>query len=87
MHISIFDEYKGVEGTFSLSCINNGPAIFQRVMNHVLWGLDCADSDVYIADIIVGSSGDTEEEVLPSQSPDVPAVLGEQRRKGVGCFA
>ena len=37
--------------------IKNGPAMFQRVMDHVLQGLDCAD--VYIDDITIGSSGDT----------------------------
>ena len=42
--------------------IKNGPAIFQRVMDHVLQGSDCAD--VYIEDIIIGSSGDTEQELL-----------------------
>ena len=36
--------------------IKNGPAMFQRVMDHVLQGLDCAD--VYIDDIIIGSSGE-----------------------------
>ena len=42
--------------------IKKGPAIFQRVMDHVLQGLDCGD--VYIDDIIFGSSGETEEELL-----------------------
>ena len=37
--------------------IKNGPAIFERVMDHVLQGLDCAD--IYIDDIIIGSSGAT----------------------------
>ena len=53
--------------------IKNGPAIFQRVMDHVLQGLDCAD--VYIDDIIIGSSGATEEELLANHDRDVRAVL------------
>ena len=53
--------------------IKNGPAIFQRVMDHVLQGLDCAD--VYIDDIIIGSSGATEEELLADQDRDMRAVL------------
>ena len=51
--------------------IKNGPAIFQRVMDHVLQGLDCAD--VYIDDIIMGSSGETEEELLANHDRDVRA--------------
>ena len=52
--------------------IKNGPAIFQRVMDHVLQGLDCAD--VYINDIIIGSSGATEEGVLANHDREVRAV-------------
>ena len=59
--------------------IKNGPAIFQRVMDHVLQGLDCAD--VYIDDIIIGSSGDTEEELFANHDRDVRAVLDRLRRK------
>ena len=58
--------------------IKNGPAIFQRVMDHVLQGLDCAD--VYIDDSIIGSSGDTEEELLACHNRDVRAVLDTLRR-------
>ena len=39
----------------------NGTAIFQRVMDHVLQGLGSAD--VYINDINICTSGDTEEEL------------------------
>ena len=53
--------------------IKNGPAIFERVMDHVLQGLDCAD--VYIDDIISGSSGATEEELLANHNRHVCAVL------------
>ena len=59
--------------------IKNGPAIFQRVMDHVLQGLDCAD--VYIDDIIIGSSGATEEELLANHDRDVRAVLDRLRKE------
>ena len=57
----------------------NGPPIFQRVMDHVLQGFDCAD--VYIDDIIIGSSGDTEEELLANHDCDVRAVLDRLRKE------
>ena len=59
--------------------LKNGPVIFQGVMDHVLQGLDCAD--VYIDDIIIGSSGDTEEELLSSHDRDVRAVLARLRKE------
>ena len=59
--------------------IKNGPRIFQRVMDHVLQGLDCAD--VYSDDIIIGSSGDTEEGVLANHDRDVRAVLDRLRKE------
>ena len=59
--------------------IKNGPAIFQRVLDHVLQGLDCAD--VYIDDIFIGSSGDTEEELLANHDRDVRAVLERLRQE------
>ena len=59
--------------------IKNGPAIFQRVMDHVLQGLDCAD--VYIDDIIIGSSGATKEELLANHDRDVRAVLDRLRKE------
>ena len=59
--------------------IKNGPAIFQRVMDHVLQGLDCAD--VYIDDIIIGSSDATEEELLANHDRDVRAVLDRLRKE------
>ena len=59
--------------------IKNGPAIFQRVMDHVLQGLDRAD--VYIDDIIIGSSGATEEEQLADHNRDMRTVLDSLRKK------
>ena len=59
--------------------IKNGPAIFQRVMDDILQGLDCAD--VYVDDIIIGSSGDAEEELLANHDRDVRAVLDGLRKE------
>ena len=59
--------------------IKNGPAIFQRVMDHVLQGLDYVD--VYIDDIFIGSSGATEEELLANHDRDVRAVLDRLRKE------
>ena len=59
--------------------INNGPAIFQQVMDRVLQGCDCVD--VYIDDIIIVFSGDTEEELLANHDRDVHAVLDRLRRE------
>ena len=57
----------------------NAPAIFQRVMDHVLQGLDCAD--VHVDGIIVGSSGETEGELLANHDHDVRAVLDRLRKE------
>ena len=65
--------------------IKNGPAIFQRVMAHVLQGLDCAD--VYIDDIIFRSSGDSEEELLASHDRDVPVLDRLRREELVASFS
>ena len=59
--------------------IKNGPAIFQRVIDHVLQGLNCAD--VYTDDIVISSSGDTEEELLANNDRDVRAVLDRLRKE------
>ena len=59
--------------------IKNGPAISQRVMDHVLQGLDCAD--VYIDDIIIGSSGATNKELLANHDATcVPCWIGYKKR-------
>ena len=50
------------------------PAFFQLVMDNILQGLDCAD--VYIDDIIIGSSGETEEELLANHDRNVPCWIG-----------
>ena len=59
--------------------IKHGPANFQQVMDHVLQGLDCAD--IYIDDIIIGSSGETEEELLASHERNVRAVVDRLRKE------
>ena len=59
--------------------IKNRPRIFERVMDHVLQGLDCAD--VYIDDIIIGCSGDTDKELLDNQNRDVGTGLDRLRRE------
>ena len=59
--------------------IKNGPPIFQRVMNHVLRGLNCAD--VYIDDVIIGSCEDTEEDLLANHDHHVCPVLDTLRRE------
>ena len=59
--------------------IKNGPAIFKGVMDHVLQGFNCAD--VYIDDIIIGSSCDTEEELLANHDRDVRAMLDRLRKE------
>ena len=59
--------------------IKNCAAIFQRVLNHVLQGLDCGD--VYIDDIIVCSSGDMKKELLANLNRDARAVLDRLPRE------
>ena len=59
--------------------IKNGPPIFQRVMDHVLQGSDCAD--LYIDDVIISSAGATEEELLGNHDRDVRAVLDRLRKE------
>ena len=59
--------------------IKNGPAIFQRVMDHILQGLDRAD--VYIDDTIIGTSSETEEELSANHDRDVRAVLDRLRKE------
>jgi hypothetical protein len=53
--------------------LKNGNAIFQRVMEHVLRNEDCADP--YVDDVIIGSTGDTEEELLINHEADLRRVL------------
>ena len=72
---------KGYQSRVMPMGMRNGRAIFQRVMDHGLQGLDCAD--VYTDDIPIGSSGDTEEELLANNDLDMCAVLDRLRRGGL----
>ena len=56
-----------------------GPAIFQRAMDNLLQGLDCAD--IYIDGIIIGSFADAEEELLANHDCDVCAKLDRLQRE------
>ena len=53
--------------------LKNGNAIFQRVMDYVLSEHECANA--YIDDVIVGSRGNTEEELVANHDRDLRAVL------------
>ena len=53
--------------------LKNSGAIFQRVMEFVLDGLDCCH--VYIDDIIIGSSGSTPAEAIENHKRDIRLVL------------
>ena len=56
-----------------------GPLFFQNVMDHILQDLDCAN--VYIADLIIGSSADTEDALLANHDRDMRAVLDRLGRE------
>ena len=53
--------------------LKNGNAMFQRMMEWVLRDLDNADP--YVDDIIVGSTGNTEEELMANHEKDLRRVL------------
>jgi hypothetical protein len=53
--------------------LKNGNAIFQRVMEDVLRHLDFADA--YVDDVIVGSTGSTEQELLTNHDRDLRQAL------------
>ena len=57
--------------------LKNGNAIFQRVMEWVLKDFDFADP--YVDDVIIGSTGDTEEELISNHNRDLRAVLDKLR--------
>jgi len=61
-HITCMSTPRGTKKwTVLVMGLKNAGAQFQRVMEHVLEGLECCDS--YIDDIVIGSTGDTEEEL------------------------
>jgi len=53
--------------------IKNAPSMFQRIMNYVLRDLPFAVC--YIDDILIGSTGDTPEEIIANHEKHVAAVL------------
>ena len=53
--------------------LKNAGAQFQRVMEHILEGLPFAS--IYIDDIINGSTGETEQEILANHDKNVRAIL------------
>ena len=63
--------------------LRNGNAIFQRVMEEVLQAHDNADA--YVDDVIVGSNGDTEEELLTNHYQDLVKVLESLQKASHGC--
>ena len=81
-HITCMSTPRGVmQWRVLVMGLKNGGAIFQRMMEWVLQGLDCVD--VYIDDVIIGSSGDTPEEVLENHYGDVHRVLVRLREHGM----
>ncbi len=54
-------------------CLKNAGAIFQRMMEWVL--RDLPGVNVYIDDVIVGSTGNTPEELLANHERDLRAVM------------
>ena len=58
--------------------LKNGNAIFQRVMEEVFG--DMENVDPYVDDIIVGSSGSSEEELIRNHERDLRAVLERLRK-------
>ena len=61
--------------------LQNGNAIFQRVMEEVLKGLDFADP--YVDDIIIGSTGSTEMECLINHNNDLRTTLNRLQASGL----
>ena len=53
--------------------LTNAPSIFQRMMEWVLQ--EHENADPYIDDVIIGSTGETEEEVMANHERDVRNVL------------
>ena len=73
-HITCMSPPKGVmQWTVMVMGLKNGGAIFQRMMEGILEGLEGVD--VYIDDVIIGSEGDTEEELLANHDKRVRLVL------------
>jgi hypothetical protein len=61
----------------------NGNAAFQRMMDWILKDLDCADP--FVDDVIVFSTGDTEEELIHNHMKDLCTVLNRLREHQLVC--
>ena len=61
--------------------LKNGNAIFQRVMEEVLRDLDFADP--YVDDVIVGSTGGSEQELIRHHDRDLRKVLDTLQKAGM----
>ena len=73
-HITCMSTPRGTkQWTVLVMGLKNAGAIFQRVMEKILEGLDFAVA--YIDDVIIGSTGDTEEELVANHEKNVRAVL------------
>ena len=58
--------------------LKNGNAMFQRMMEWVL--RDIENADPYVDDIIVGSTEDTEEELMANHERDLRRVLNKLKQ-------
>ena len=66
-HITCMSTPKGVmQLTVMVMGLKNGGAIFQRMMEGILEGIEGVD--VYIDDVIRSSEGETDEELLANQT-------------------
>ena len=73
-HFTCMTTPKGTyQWTVSVMGLKNGGAIFQRMMEWVLQGIEFAD--IYIDDVIIGSTGGTWEECIANHERDVRQVL------------
>ena len=71
MHVNPIGVYQWVVMPMGLT---NAPSIVKRMMEWVL--RDHENTDPYIDDVIIGSTGETPEEILQNHERDVRSVLG-----------
>ena len=77
-HITCMTTPRGTkQWTVLVMGLKNGGAIFQRMMEWVLRGVESAS--VYIDDVIVGSTGETPEEMVENHERDLREVLERLR--------
>ena len=61
--------------------LKNGNAIFQGVMELVLRDIDCADA--YVDDVIIGSTGNSPQELLHKHNKELRNVLNNLKSAGL----